>query len=258
MSRYTVKQLARLSGVSVRALHHYDEIGLLKPAFLGENRYRYYGREELLRLQDVLFHRELGLPLQDIALLLDPAARDRLAILRDHRERLARQVERSRQLLTTIDRTIAELSGEGTMDDNEWFKGFSPEKQAEHEQYLVDRFGPAMRTQIDRSKERFAEMSDEHQHAALEEGGAVESELVERFHSGLAPENERLEPSLERHRNWLERMVGQPYSPLAYAGLADLYSSHDGYRERYERHGAGFTDWLVQAMKASAGRMPAT
>jgi DNA-binding transcriptional MerR regulator len=60
MSRYTVKQLARLSGVSVRTLHHYDEIGLLRPAFVGENRYRYYGREELLRLQDILFHRELG------------------------------------------------------------------------------------------------------------------------------------------------------------------------------------------------------
>src|SRR5678816_1664369 len=65
MGNYTVKQLARLSGVSVRTLHHYDEIGLLKPAFLGENRYRYYGREELLRLQDILFHRELGVPLQE-------------------------------------------------------------------------------------------------------------------------------------------------------------------------------------------------
>lgn len=57
MGTYTVKQLARLSGVSVRTLHHYDEVGLLKPAFTGENRYRYYGREELLRLQDILFHR---------------------------------------------------------------------------------------------------------------------------------------------------------------------------------------------------------
>ena len=70
MGTYTVKQLARLSGVSVRTLHHYDEIGLLGPAFVGENRYRYYGREELLRLQDILFHRELGVPLQEIRRLL--------------------------------------------------------------------------------------------------------------------------------------------------------------------------------------------
>ena len=119
MSRYTVKQLARLSGVSVRTLHHYDEIGLLKPAFLGENRYRYYGREELLRLQDILFHRELGVPLQEIARLLELQGPDRVAILREHREWLAQRVERSRQLLETIDRTIAELNGDGAMDDKE-------------------------------------------------------------------------------------------------------------------------------------------
>ena len=65
----------------MRTLHHYDEIGLLKPAFIGENRYRYYGREELLRLQDILFHRELGVPLQEIGKLLELEGRDRVAIL---------------------------------------------------------------------------------------------------------------------------------------------------------------------------------
>src|SRR5687767_5317441 len=112
MATYTVKQLARLSGVAVRTLHHYDEIGLLKPAFLGENRYRYYGREELLRLQDILFHRELGVPLQEIAKLLELQSEDRVAILREHRAWLAQRIERSRELLRTIDRTIAELNGD--------------------------------------------------------------------------------------------------------------------------------------------------
>jgi DNA-binding transcriptional MerR regulator len=257
MNSYTVKQLARLSGVSVRTLHHYDEIGLLKPAFVGENRYRYYGRDELLRLQDILFHRELRVPLHDIALLLDATGRDRLTILREHRARLAERAERSRQLLTTIDRTIAELTGEGTMDDNERFKGFSPEQQAEHEQYLEDRFGPAMRAHIDKSKARFAAMKDQDRRTALEEGGAAETELVERFRAGLEPDDIAVEPSLERHRKWLERMWDRPCEPLAYAGLADLYSSHPGYRERYERYGAGFTEWLARAMKAHAGRMAA-
>ncbi|MGZ3173421.1 MAG: MerR family transcriptional regulator, partial [Croceibacterium sp.] len=95
MGTYTVKQLAHLSGVSVRTLHHYDQIGLLKPAFTGENRYRYYGREKLLRLQDILFHRELGVPLADIARLLEAKDRDRLAILVEYREILAERVKRS-------------------------------------------------------------------------------------------------------------------------------------------------------------------
>src|SRR5688572_22591926 len=154
MSRYTVKQLARLSGVSVRTLHHYDEIGLLKPAFTGENRYRYYGREELLRLQDILFHRELGVPLKDIARLLE-TERDRIEVLGEHRAALADRVKRSRQLLRTIDRTIAELTGEETVKDKDLYQGFAPEKQAEYEDWLVDRFGGDMRERIDDSRKAF-------------------------------------------------------------------------------------------------------
>jgi len=66
MKMLTVKQVAKISGVSVRALHHYDEIGLLKPARIGRNRYRYYGDDELLRLQQILLHRELDIPLERI------------------------------------------------------------------------------------------------------------------------------------------------------------------------------------------------
>ena len=77
MSMHTVKQLARLSGVSVRTLHYYDQIGLLRPAQVGANGYRYYGRGELLRLQQILLHRELGLPLDAIAAVLDDSDRGR-------------------------------------------------------------------------------------------------------------------------------------------------------------------------------------
>lgn len=66
MKTLTVTEVARVSGVSVRTLHHYDQIGLLKPAFTGQNRYRHYGQDELLRLQQILLHRELGIPLGEI------------------------------------------------------------------------------------------------------------------------------------------------------------------------------------------------
>lgn len=257
MGNYTVKQLARLSGVSVRALHHYDEIGLLKPAFIGENRYRYYGRDELLRLQDILFHRELGVPLQAIALLLDATGRDRLTILCEHRKRLAERVERSRQLLSTIDRTIAELNGESTMADKELYKGFSPEKQAEHEDWLVNKLGEAARTEIVRTRERFGALGEEEQRAALIEGGAAEDELVGHFAAGRAPGDEAIDPALTRHRAWIERMWGKKSTPLSYAALGDLYATHPGFRERYETRGAGFTDWLAAAMKDYAGRQAA-
>ena len=68
---YTVNKLARLSGVSSRTLRFYDEIGLLKPAFYGENQYRYYEEEQLLMLQQILFFRELGFPLSDIQRIIE-------------------------------------------------------------------------------------------------------------------------------------------------------------------------------------------
>jgi DNA-binding transcriptional MerR regulator len=255
MATYTVKQLARLSGVSVRTLHHYDEIGLLKPAFTGENRYRYYGREELLRLQDILFHRELGVPLQEIGRLLDLQGRDRAAVLGEHRKWLDQRIKRSRQLLRTIDRTIAELNGESAMDDNELYKGFSPEKQAEYEDWLVERYGGAMRAAIDEGKARFAALSEEERLEALAEGNQAEIALAECFKSGAEPNAPEVAPLICRHHAWVTRMWGRERTPLSYAGLANLYVSHPNFVERFEKHGAGFTEWLSNAMKLYAAAL---
>jgi MerR family transcriptional regulator, thiopeptide resistance regulator len=254
MSRYTVKQLARLSGVSVRTLHHYDEIGLLKPAFLGENRYRYYGREELLRLQDILFHRELGVPLQEIGRLLEREGPDRVAILEQHRQMLAERIESSRQLLATIDRTIAELNGAGTMKDKDLYHGFAPEKQAEYEEWLVENYGDRMRQGIDASKAHWAGKGPSDMKAALAKGAEAEAELAEQFHAGMEPDSAALEPMLERHRAWVSQMWGRECAREGYGGMADMYLAHPDFRTHFDRRGEGFTDWLTTAMKAYAAR----
>jgi DNA-binding transcriptional MerR regulator len=257
MPTYTVKQLARLSGVSVRTLHHYDEIGLLRPSFLGENRYRYYGREELLRLQDILFHRELGVPLQEIGRLLELQGPDRVAVLREHRAWLAERVERSRQLLQTIDRTIAELSGDGTMDDKELYKGFSPAKQAEYEDWLVDRFGGDMRQRIEDSKAKLSSLDHDAMTARLAEGETASVALARAFKAGTPPEDPANDALLARHHAWVAAMWDRACPPEAYAGLADLYREHPDFRATFDRNGAGFTDWLTAAMKAYAARRAA-
>ena len=254
MSRYTVKRLARLSGVSVRALHHYDAIGLLKPAFVGENRYRYYGREELLRLQDILFHRELGVPLQAIGRLLERDGRDRVAILREHRAMLAERIERSRQLLETIDRTIAELNGAGTMDDEDLYRGFAPAKQAEYEEWLVENYGDSMREGIEASKAHWGTAGPGAMKAAVEEGQAAEAELAERFLAGAAPGSAELAPLFDRHRAWVSQMWDRECARDGYAGMADMYLAHPDFRTYFDRRGEGFTDWLTTAMKAYAAR----
>lgn len=255
MARYTVRQLAGLSGVSVRTLHHYDAIGLLRPSFVGENRYRYYGREELLRLQDILFHRELGVPLQEIAELLARQGQDRVVILTRHRAMLAERVARSRQLLRTIDRTIAEINGEGTMTDEDLYHGFAPAKQAEYEKWLIENYGDGMRQGIERSKAAAAKMGKEGMAAALAEGEAAEAGLAARFAAGTAPDSIQLDPLFDRHRAWLSQMWNRECAGDGYAGMADMYLAHPDFRAHFERRGEGFTDWLATAMKAYAARL---
>ena len=257
MATYTVKQLARLSGVSVRTLHHYDEIGLLKPAFVGENRYRYYGREELLRLQDILFHRELGVPLQEIGRLLAIEGRDRAAILTQHRAMLAERIDSSRRLLTTIDRTIAELNGADTMNDKDLYHGFAPEKQAEYEEWLVENYGDGMRHSIEQSKAAVAKMDKDGMAAALAQVDAAEAELAAQFLADVDANSADLDPLLDRHRAWVSRMWDRECAGEGYAGLADMYLSHPDFRTHFDKHGAGFTEWLAAAMKAYAARLAA-
>jgi DNA-binding transcriptional MerR regulator/quercetin dioxygenase-like cupin family protein len=122
---YTVKQVAALSGVSVRTLHFYDETGLLKPAYVGTNGYRFYEEPQLLTLQQILFYRELGLELKQIKQILGRAELERVAALQSHRQVLEEKLTRTRSLLGTIDKTIAHLKGRKKMTTEEMFVGFS-------------------------------------------------------------------------------------------------------------------------------------
>lgn len=122
---YTVKQVARMSGVSVRTLHFYDETGLLKPAFIGANGYRFYEEPQLLSLQQILFYRELGFELKQIHQILGRADFERVAALQSHRKVLQKKVVRTRRLIETIDKTIQHLKGIKKMKSQQMFVGFS-------------------------------------------------------------------------------------------------------------------------------------
>ena len=122
---YTVKQVAALSGVSVRTLHFYDEAGLLKPAYTGANGYRFYEEPQLLTLQQILFYRELGFELRQIRPLLGRPDFQRVDALRSHRAALEDRLARTRRLLETIDHTIDHIEGRKPMKNEEMFAGFT-------------------------------------------------------------------------------------------------------------------------------------
>jgi len=122
---YTVKQVSAMSGVSVRALHFYDETGLLKPAFYGNNGYRFYEQPQLLTLQQIMFYRELGLELKRIGQILGHKKFQQLSALESHRKVLQSNLARSKSLIATIDKTIRHLKGKRKMKDKDMFVGFS-------------------------------------------------------------------------------------------------------------------------------------
>ncbi|WP_034157509.1 MerR family transcriptional regulator [Sphingomonas sp. ERG5] len=254
MKSYTVSRLARLSGISVRTLHHYDDIGLLKPASTGSNRYRYYGEEELLRLQQILIHRALDIPLSQIGAILDARDFDRLATLQKQRERLEEQAERYAGMVRTIDRTIARLKGECAMTDAELYSGVvSPEKQAEYGSWLVERYGSGVTPHIEASRTAMADQTEAARAASMKALESIETALADALRHGVSPQAATLDPLIERHRAWVGSSWGREATPPAYAELADVYE-HADFRARYESIEPGFADYLMTAIRSWATR----
>ncbi len=165
--RLTVKQLADLAGITVRTLHYYDQIGLLEPTSLGENSYRYYGEEALLRLQQILFFRELGFRLNEIGPILDGPDFDIVHVLTVHRRALEARVMRLIHLINTIEKTIYHVEGAVTMGSDELFEGFSEEQQAEYAKEARERWDPQT---VDQSHKRWNSYSKQKQQQIMQEG----------------------------------------------------------------------------------------
>ncbi|QCI66902.1 MerR family transcriptional regulator [Phreatobacter stygius] len=254
MKLYTVKQLGRLSGVTVRTLHHYDAIGLLKPASVGPNGYRYYGRDELLRLQDILLMRDMRLPLDRIAAALAAGSADRRQALRRHRERLIADIERYHALIATLDRTIADLEGGEAMPDQDLYQGFAPPRQAEYETYLTERYGA---TALDESKQRLKGGSKQAFERHLAELADLEAEIVTAMKAKLDAEAAAVQDIIGRHHAWVDRHWTADRA--SYAGLGRLYLDHPDFRARYEAQHPAMAQFLAKAMAHFAERsLPAS
>jgi DNA-binding transcriptional MerR regulator len=249
---YTVKQVAKLSGVSVRALHHYDEIGLLKPACVGANGYRYYGREELLRLQQVLFHRELGFSLEEIGRTLDAEGFDKVAALKAHRAKLEAQAKRYRDLMRTIDQTLASLEGAATMDDKAMYRGFDPKQQQAYEKELVGKHGPAMQGHIDHAKAGMAGWKQADFDAMQAEAEAIEAAMAKALADGLPPDAHAVKALMARQHAWIGKSWNRPAPAEAFTGLGQMYLDDPRFRARYDGRREGLAEYMAAAMKAYA------
>ena len=174
---YTVHQVATLAGVSVRTLHHYDQIKLLRPSSRTAAGYRLYGEADLLRLQQILFFRELDFPLGEIQRILDDPGFDQIKALESHRRMLPERAERLALLLSTVDKTIQKLTEDTmTLTDAELYEGFSQEQIERYKREVKEQYDPKLVAESDR---RVRKMSKAQWQVVGEDGKAAARRMAE-------------------------------------------------------------------------------
>ena len=247
----TVKKLAAMSGVSVRTLHFYDQAGLLKPDRVGANGYRYYEEAQLLTLQQILFYRELGFELKQIRKILSRSDFDRIAALESHRRVLRKSIERTRQLIETIDKTIEHLKGTMKMKSQEMFAGFDAEQQAKHEQYLIDHFGEGMRKGIAQSKQRVKDWTKTDWERSGADFNCICKDLVALMNQRLPAKSREVQCVIRRHYEWLSQF----WTPMreSYAGHSLMVADSE-LRKAYEVHHPKLPEFMAEAIKVFAER----
>ncbi|MGW1895132.1 MerR family transcriptional regulator [Streptomyces sp. NPDC002004] len=246
---WSIADVARMSGVTSRTLRHYGEIGLLAPAYIGGNGHRYYEESELLRLQQILLMRELGLGLREIAAMLDGQT-DPLAALRDHQRRLLSERDRLDVLVRTVGRTIAELEEDKdtrTMEKisrpENLFTGFDT---ARYE-------APARRhwpSQAEQSA-RFTAHSSEAERAQLErEATAALVRMAEFMQAGTPVTDPAVQAEVDAHYQVICRM----WTPdaAAFKALGQTYVDDEQWHAVYDAVAAGLAAYQRDAMGAYA------
>lgn len=248
---YKISELAKLSGVSSRTLRYYDEIGLLKPDSIGENGYRVYDREQVDRLQEILFYRQLGMALEEIKQLLDAPSYSREQSLKRHLFALKQQQEQLGSLIQNVENTLLSLKGEITMSDKEKFEGFKKKLiQENNEKYgaeVTEKYGADA---LEESNRKVAAMS-EAQWQTQEQLAERIFVLLEEAMKQQDPACSAAQEAADCHRQWLCMFWKDgTYSKQAHRGMAEMYVCDERFTKYYEeRLGAGGAEFLRAAIR---------
>jgi DNA-binding transcriptional MerR regulator len=248
-ARLDISEVARLVGVSSRTLRHYDAIGLVRPAGTDAAGRRWYGRAELLRLQQVLVLRALGMPLEPIAAIVD-GRHDELAALSEHRARVAAERDRLADLLDTIDRTIDHLRKEGRMSIEDVFAGlpgYDPDLQRAYETEARERWGDAA---VDASRRRTQALAGDAARAHLQEHERIGAALAACAAANQAASSPDVQRLVAEHHAWVSGF----WTPDAdaYIGLGRMYVDDERFRATYDAFGAGTAVLLRDAIEVYA------
>ena len=244
---FTVGELARLTGITVRALHHYDEIGLVVPSQRTDSGYRLYDDKDVIRLQQVLLFRELGLPLDEIAFAIDEAG-TREELLRKHREVLVAKRSRIDAMLAALDTALVGLEkGQAMQPDDvkNMLGGFDP---SQYEDEVKERWGDtdAYKESMRRTKKYGKAEWDQIQ----KDWGKIYGDMAALMKAGTAVSDPAVQSLVEAHRAHIDRWF-YPCSVEMHKGLGAMYVQDARFAANLDKVAPGFAQYLSDAIGAS-------
>ncbi|MHB1544648.1 MAG: MerR family transcriptional regulator [Gammaproteobacteria bacterium] len=250
---HRVREVSTLTGVSVRTLHYYDELGLLTPRERTPAGYRLYSDEDILKLQKILIQRELGFPLDEIRRSFEAPDHDHRQALLKLRITLEHRARHTSDMMAAVDRAIflCENPNEGSASDTtlqELFIGFDPARYASEAE---QRWGTSAAWRI--SKERTRRYTPADWQSLKHEQDAILSELAQALQAHQYPNSRFVRNLAERHRLFNDHGF-YPCSREQHVALARLYESDQRFRKVIDRHEAGLTPYLIKAIRANAKR----
>jgi DNA-binding transcriptional MerR regulator len=225
---YSIKEIADLAGVTTRTLRYYDQLEILEPAAIGNNGYRYYDRSNLLRLQQVLFYRELNIPLKDIQHILDRKDFSPLQTLKKHQHALLGQVQRLTRLLTTLDKTINSFEGVKNMTDKELFDGFDEPK---YDQEARELWGET--SKYKQSQKKWSSYSEYQKEEIKLEGGRITRRMVTE-NPDAQPDDPDVQTAVEDYFKFLNKYFYACEVEFL-RNLADMWVQDPRFAVNYER-----------------------
>lgn len=239
---FATGELARLSGISARTLQFYDKIGLLKPESYSGSGYRRYDETAALKLQQILFFRELGFELSDIKTILERPDFDLVSALESHRRLLEQKSERLDELLTTLDKTIKKLKGEKSMEIKDYYKGFSDKEVDAIRREAREKYGE--KTVAD-SEAKVLAMGKDKFDAVQKEFGEIYQKILANMDNG--PQSKEVQILIARWRELMENF--HHYTDEMILGLGRMYSEDPRFAAFYLKFHPDMPKFMTEAIE---------
>lgn len=247
----TVGSVARMTGLTVRTLHHYDAIGLLTPSERSPSGYRLYSPADLERLQEILLFRELGFPLDDIAAMIDDPDYDRPGALRRHGALIRRKIDHLRAMAASVDRALeASMQGE-TMSGTEMFEVFGDFDPREYEDEVKNRWGDS--DAYRESERRTAAYGKDDWALIIAEAQQIAQEFADAMTQGVGADTIEAMDIAERHRRHINERF-YPCSHEAHNALGEMYVADQRFTDYWDGFAPGLAGFVSEAITANALR----